>query len=68
MPNIAMLAKQAWRLLQDPESLHALSIRGYFLSRRCLEAKAKPGILYMEKYIEGGGAAEEGPDLHNDTM
>jgi len=45
--NLAMLAKQAWRILLFPETLCAQILRAkYFPGRSILEAKARSGISY----------------------
>lgn len=43
--NMAMLCKQAWRLLQNPESLCARVLRAkYFHGKSCLDAKSRQGM------------------------
>jgi len=45
--NLAMLAKQSWRLWQNPNSLCARVLKAkYFASTSVLEAKAKHGMSY----------------------
>jgi hypothetical protein len=42
--NLAMLAKQGWRLLQNPDSLCAKVLQAkYYREKTCLEAKPKVG-------------------------
>jgi len=45
--NLAMLAKQGWRLLQSPNSLCAKILKAkYFPNSSCLQAHPKEGISY----------------------
>ena len=57
--NMAMLERQSWRLLQNPDSLWSEVLKAvYFLNTSILEAC---NLLNLEKYIErndsfkGGG-------------
>jgi hypothetical protein len=53
--NMAMLAKQGWRFLQDPESLCGKVLRAkYFPSGNILEAVVAPGISYTWRNILKG--------------
>jgi hypothetical protein len=53
--NLAMLARQGWRLLQDLDSLCGRVLRAkYFPNGNILEAKASPGILYTWRSILKG--------------
>jgi hypothetical protein len=46
-----MLAQQAWRLVQDPDTLCARLLRAkYWLEGNLVEVVEKPGISYTEKY------------------
>lgn len=45
--NLAMLAKQGWRLLENPDSLCAQVLKAkYFANTSVLEAKPKMGMSY----------------------
>jgi hypothetical protein len=53
--NIAMMSKQAWRLLQKPDSLCSRVLQAkYYPGCTCLEAQARPGISYSWRSILGG--------------
>jgi hypothetical protein len=53
--NIAMLARQAWRMLIDPESLCARVLKArYFPNNSILEATATTGISYAWRSILKG--------------
>ena len=53
--NMAMLARQCWRLLQNPDSLCCEVLKAlYFPTTSILEAKAKPGISYTSRSILKG--------------
>jgi hypothetical protein len=53
--NMAMLCKQAWRLLHNPESLCARVLRAkYFHGRSCLEATPRHGMSYTWRSILKG--------------
>lgn len=53
--NLAMLAKQGWRLLQNPDSLCAKVLQAkYYQEKTCLEAKPKVGISYTWRSIMRG--------------
>jgi len=53
--NLAMLARQGWRLLAKPESLCAQVLRAkYFPHGDPLTAKEKPGISYLWRSIVRG--------------
>lgn len=55
--NMAMLARQGWRLLQDPESLCGRVLKAkYFPNSSILEATAVPGISYSWRSILKGVA------------
>lgn len=54
--NLAMLAKQGWRLLTCPESLCARVLKAkYFPHSDVLGAQAKDGISYVWRSILKGG-------------
>lgn len=45
--NLAMLAKQVWRLLSEPDSLCARVLRArYYPNGKLLKARMKSGCLY----------------------
>jgi hypothetical protein len=53
--NIAMLAKQGWRLIHNPDSLCAQILRGrYFPNGNVLQARAIAGISYTWRSILKG--------------
>jgi hypothetical protein len=53
--NLAMLAKQAWRILKNPTSLCAQVLAAkYFPDRELLNAEAKSGISYCWRSILKG--------------
>ena len=53
--NLALLAKQVWRLLREPESLCARVLRArYFPDGRLLNAKIKSGSSYTWQSIIAG--------------
>jgi hypothetical protein len=53
--NLAMLAKQVWRLLCEPESLCARVLRArYYLDRKLLNAKLKSGSSYTWQSVMAG--------------
>lgn len=53
--NLAMLAKQAWRILTEPESLCARVLKArYFPNTSIVEAQANPGISYTWRSILKG--------------
>ena len=53
--NMAILAKQGWRLIQDPESLCAKILKAkYFPNAHILEAVAKNGCSYTWRSIVQG--------------
>jgi hypothetical protein len=53
--NIAMLARQGWRLLMNPESLCAQVLRAkYFPDGELVNATEKPGISYSWRSIVHG--------------
>jgi hypothetical protein len=60
--NLAMLAKQAWRILLFPETLCAQILRAkYFPGRSILETKARSGISYTWRSIlKGAQLLKEG--------
>jgi hypothetical protein len=60
--NLAMLAKQGWRFLQDPESLCGRVLRAkYFPNGNIVDAVAAPGISYTWRSIlKGVGPLKEG--------
>jgi hypothetical protein len=52
---MAMLSKQAWRLLNHPESLCARVLRAkYFDGKSCLDAKPRSGMSYTWRRILKG--------------
>jgi hypothetical protein len=52
---MAMLPKQGWRLLQNPDSLCARILKAkYFPNTRVLEAKAREGCSYTWRSIMMG--------------
>jgi hypothetical protein len=53
--NLAMLARQAWRMLTNPESLCAKVLKAkYFPNYSILEASSSPGISYTWRSILKG--------------
>jgi hypothetical protein len=53
--NLALLAKQAWRLLADPDSLCATVLRAkYFSEGGLLNYKPKKGSSYSWQRISAG--------------
>lgn len=53
--NIAMLARQSWRLLKYPDSLCATVLKAkYFLQSSILEAMPKQGMSYTWRSILKG--------------
>ena len=53
--NLAMLAKQVWRLLSDPDSLCARVLRArYYPDGRLLNARLKSGSSYTWQSILAG--------------
>lgn len=53
--NLAMLSKQGWRLIQDPDSLCARILKAkYFPNSSCLEAVPKSGMSYSWRSILRG--------------
>lgn len=55
MFNLAMLARQGWRLLMDPNSLCAQVLRArYFPDGQILNVSEKPGISYSWRSIVRG--------------
>lgn len=53
--NLAMLAKQGWRLLQNPDSLCAQVLRAkHFQAGNVLEAKSCSGASYTWRSIQKG--------------
>ena len=52
--NLIMLAKQGWRLQQQPGSLYAQVLKAkYFASCSVLEAKPKAGMSYTWRKLRG---------------
>ncbi|XP_066396356.1 uncharacterized protein [Miscanthus floridulus] len=52
--NMAMLAKQAWRLLQNPTSLCARLMKAkYYPSSDVMKAEARPVFIHVEKHMPG---------------
>lgn len=62
LSNLAMLARQGWRLLTDPTSLCAQVLKAkYFQDGDPLQAQEKPGISYSWRSIlHGFQALKEG--------
>jgi hypothetical protein len=59
--NMAMLARQGWRMLTNPNSLCARILKArYFPDCSILEASATNGISYSWRSILKGGAIAEG--------
>lgn len=60
--NLAMLAKQGWRLLQNPDSLCARVLKAkYFPNSSVLEARQKSGMSYTWRSIlRGIGIVKKG--------
>jgi hypothetical protein len=60
--NLAMLARQGWRFLQEPESLWAQVLRAkYYPDGDLLQSEEKPGISYSwRSIIRGLEAVKEG--------
>jgi hypothetical protein len=60
--NLAMLARQAWRMLTNPESLCAKVLKAkYFPNCSILEASSSPGVSYTWRSIlKGVGLLKEG--------
>jgi hypothetical protein len=53
--NMAMLARQSWRLLQNPDSLCCIVLKAlYFANTSILHAYAKPGMSYTWRSILKG--------------
>jgi hypothetical protein len=53
--NLAMLAKQGWRLLTKPDSLCARNMKAkYFHDCSIFEARCKDGISYAWQSIQKG--------------
>jgi hypothetical protein len=53
--NLAMLARQGWRMLMNPESLCAKVLKArYFPNSSILQATATPGISYSWRSILKG--------------
>jgi hypothetical protein len=53
--NMAMLARQSWRMLQNPDSLCCTVLKAlYFPTTSILEATAKPGMSYTWRSILRG--------------
>jgi len=53
--NLAMLAKQVWRLLREPDSLCAKVLRArYYPDGKLLNAKMKSGSSYTWQSILAG--------------
>ena len=53
--NIAMLCKQAWRILQCPDSLCAHLLQSkYYPGRSCLNAQLRNGVSYTWRSILRG--------------
>lgn len=53
--NLAMLAKQSWRLLKDPDSLCAQVLKAkYFANTSVMEAKPKANMSYSWRSILRG--------------
>lgn len=53
--NMAMLSKQAWRLVQSPDSLCSRVLQAkYYTGKSCLEAQPKTGISYSWRSILSG--------------
>ena len=60
MFNLAMLGRQAWRMLQNPESLCARLLKaGYWLNGELLQVQECPGISYTWRSIVRGIRALE---------
>ena len=56
--NLAMLARQGWRLLTNPESLCAQVLRAkYFPDGNLVDVREKPGISYSWRSIVRGAQA-----------
>jgi len=60
--NVAMLARQGWRLIMNPDSLCARVLRAkYFPNGELLHVKEKPGISYSwRSIVRGIEAMKEG--------
>ena len=55
MFNMAMMCKQAWRLLQNPNSLCAKLLQAkYYNGRSCLDAQPSRGMSYSWRSILQG--------------
>jgi hypothetical protein len=55
MFNLAMLARQSWRLLQNPDSLCCVVLKAlYFPESSILEAASRPGMSYTWRSILRG--------------
>jgi hypothetical protein len=53
--NLAMLAKQVWRLLHEPESLYARVLRArYYPDGKLLNARMKAGSSYTWQSVLAG--------------
>ena len=60
MFNLAMLGRQAWRMLQNPESLCArLQKARYWPNGELLQLQERPGISYTWRSIVRGIRALE---------
>jgi hypothetical protein len=55
--NLAMLARQGWRLIEEPGSLYGQVLKAkYFPECSILEASSRPGISYSSRSILKGVA------------
>ena len=65
--NLAMLARQGWRILTNPDSLYARVLRAkYFPDGDLLKVQERPGISYSwHCIVRGGASSEEGTHLES---